>query len=58
MVDTLLDTPSADTEFDLDVRLQAVPRHFSNDAAMERTQEGCPDYPVTEVSCQTCKPPC
>jgi hypothetical protein len=55
MVPTLLETLPDDTEFELDVRLQAVPRHFSHDAA---TEQGCPDYPVTEVSCQTCKPPC
>jgi hypothetical protein len=54
----LLETLPADTEFDLDVQVQAVPRHFSADAAVRRTEEGCPDYPVTEVSCQTCKPPC
>jgi hypothetical protein len=58
MVPTLLETLPDDTEFDLDVRLQAVPRDFSADAAVRRTEEGCPDYPVTEVSCQTCKPPC
>jgi hypothetical protein len=31
MVPPLPDTPSVDTEFDLDVRLQAVGRHRSDD---------------------------
>jgi hypothetical protein len=44
MVPPLPETPSADTEFDLDVRLQAVPRHVSPDAA-ERPQT---------VSCKEC----
>ena len=57
MVPTTLE-PSNGTEFDLDVRLQPAPRHDSADLAAARTEEGCPDYPVTEVSCQTCKPPC
>jgi hypothetical protein len=33
MVPALPETPPADTEFDLDVRLQAVARHVSADAA-------------------------
>ena len=45
-----------DTEFDLDVRLEAVTRHISTDSPP--SEQGCPDYPVTEVSCVSCKPPC
>jgi|Tabmets5t2r1_1033131.scaffolds.fasta_scaffold131375_1 hypothetical protein len=47
-----------DTEFDLDVRLEAVSRQVSADSALKPSEQGCPDYPVTEVSCVSCKPPC
>jgi hypothetical protein len=43
MVPTLLETLRDDTEFDLDVRLEAVPRHFSVDAAVKPTEGDCPD---------------
>lgn len=44
MVPALPETPPADTEFDLDVRLQAVAREFSHDQA---------ERPET-VSCKEC----
>jgi hypothetical protein len=49
-------THADDREFDLDVRLQAVARHISADSPP--SEQGCPDYPATEVSCVSCKPPC
>jgi hypothetical protein len=45
-----------DAEFDLDVRLQSLTRHISTGSPP--SEQGCPDYPVTEVSCVSCKPPC
>jgi hypothetical protein len=41
MVPVSSDTASVETEFDLDVRLQAVARHVSIDLAM-KPSEGCP----------------
>ena len=49
MVPALPDTPPADAEFDLDVRLQAVPRHVSDAPALPPSQQ-CPDGP-TNISC-------
>jgi hypothetical protein len=45
MVPALPETPPADTEFDLDVRLQAVARHVSADAA---------EKPPNTRSCEEC----
>jgi hypothetical protein len=46
MDSVLLESPSDETEFDLDVRLQAVSRHLSGEPA--------PAAGTVTCSCQTC----
>ena len=55
MVPALPETPPADTEFDLDVRLQAVAREFSHDQAERPETVSCKEC-GTQYSCVSC--PC
>ena len=50
MVPTWPETRVDDTEFDLDVRLEAASRHPSDEAALKPTDQGCPDGP-TNITC-------
>lgn len=45
MVPASPDVPPVDSEFDLDVTLQAVARHVSADPAM-KPRDDCPDGPT------------
>jgi hypothetical protein len=49
MVPASPDVPPVDSEFDLDVTLQAVARHVSADPAM-KPRDDCPDGP-TNITC-------
>ena len=49
------ETPPADTEFDLDVRVQAVARHLSDDLAERPETVSCKEC-GTQYSCVSC--PC
>jgi hypothetical protein len=55
MVASVPETPPADTEFDLDVRVQAVARHLSDDLAERPQTVSCKEC-GTQYSCVSC--PC
>jgi hypothetical protein len=53
MVAPLPETPPADTEFDLDVRVHAVARCFSDDPAERPQTVSCKEC-GTQYSCVSC----
>ncbi len=56
MVPALPDSHRDETEFDLDVRLEAVARHAADKAALKPTDAACPDATQTQVGTCTIHP--